>query len=860
MKSRMKSMMLACVALTGAFYASCTDDALLEVSENYVDRPFELTVSQSVPASRLELGQDGLTTQWEPGDKLVLVDSTRNLAPIFLSCKLNEKASKAKFAAESGVPAGTYYVIYNYNEHLAYRNLPFQNVDNINEHDDLVLWNKLKIEEGTDSASVSLNHLYAKIKVVLTNVPTDFSGGQIGMYSPKQGFPMHKQFTNKGLVDAEYGIDPYSMNYSSTSVYFPSNRKYHNIRLGNYSPESTYDEQTGNTTYSYSKTAELSALVFPVDLRNEDVFFYILSGGKCYEIKKSKELQINLQAGTSYTVTLDMSQANVSTLEGRYDNMGTVYQINNASEWRHAAYRNGTSYDYTSFSEACYEITQNIDFTNEYFFPIAAQRIIGNEKKLSNITLDWSNEDNVGLTRYEWECYSDPSIDLRFLPYNVELIGKSTKISDLTLENVVFKGNNQVGAFGGWNIEATNCKVIGNSIIQGQGNDVGGIVGLNTIERWGSNSNNTVKCVDVSVGKLCQVSGKNYVGGIVGRYISDEYYFAYFDESPSLLLMESCKSEATVTASQDYVGGIFGKIGGTFSGSSASSSIQFAMEDNTFSLIKCVNEGDVTGRHYVGGIGGDFAIYFSDGSSTTLDRVVLSQSCSSGDVSGDTHVGGILGTSQVSVNTCYSVGEIISTTAHAGGIVGSMPHAYQSRIANCYSLATIAPGTEGKAGGIVGSTGHSTIINCYYAADPEEYSFGGIVGHSNGSVNISNCLTTLNSLGTNLGEHEDYGPKRDWMDQDNDGVADYDYNMDGVTDLRDLYEWYYNDVDTITDSYWATHATKPVTSILANRDVINGDNAYSTNYWPLEQYPWYCVKFASFSADTDAPEFDEDGF
>ena len=857
----MKSMMLACVALTGAFYASCTDDALLEVSENYVDRPFELTVSQSVPASRLELGQDGLTTQWEPGDKLVLVDSTRNLAPIFLSCKLNEKASKAKFAAESGVPAGTYYVIYNYNEHLAYRNLPFQSVDNINEHDDLVLWNKLKIEEGTDSASVSLNHLYAKIKVVLTNVPTDFSGGQIGMYSPKQGFPMHKQFTNKGLVDVEYGIAPYSMMYSNNKVYYATNRKYHNIRLGHYSGEYKNDEQTGDYSYNYSKAAELSALVFPTDLRNEDVFFYILgNNGKCYEIKKSRDLGINLQAGTSYTVTLDMSQANVSTLEGRYENSQGVYKINNASEWRHAAYRNGSPYEYTDFNEFNYEITQNIDFTNEYFFPIAAKRIIGNEKKLSNITLDWSNEDNVGLTRYEWEYGCSPDIDLRTLLYNFELIDRSTKISDLTLENVVFKGNNQVGAFGGWNIEATNCKVIGNSIIQGQGNDVGGIVGLNTIERWNSNSNNTVKCVNVSVGNLCQVSGKNYVGGIVGRYISDDYGSADHGDFPSLLLMESCKSEATVTASQDYVGGIFGKIGGTFNGNSSNSWIQFAMEDNTFSLIKCVNEGNVTGRHYVGGIGGDFAISFSGGSSTTLDRVVLSQSCSSGDVSGDTHVGGILGTSHVSINTCYSVGEITSTTAHAGGIVGSISNGYQSRIANCYSLATIAPGTEGKAGGIVGSAGHFTITNCYYAADPEEYSYGGIVGHSNGAVNISNCLTTLNSLGTNLGEHEDFGPKRDWMDQDNDGVADYDYNMDGVTDLRDLYEWYYNYNDNVSDSYWATHSTKPVTSILANRDVINGDNAYSTNYWPLEQYPWYCVKFASFSADTDAPEFDEDGF
>ena len=116
MKIKFLSIMLACVALMGVFTTSCTDDALMEASSNYGDQPFELTVSQSGPDSRLELGSDGLTTMWEPGDKLVLVDKTRSLAPIYLTCKLEEKASSATFVSESGVPAGNYYVIYNYNE------------------------------------------------------------------------------------------------------------------------------------------------------------------------------------------------------------------------------------------------------------------------------------------------------------------------------------------------------------------------------------------------------------------------------------------------------------------------------------------------------------------------------------------------------------------------------------------------------------------------------------------------------------------------------------------------------------------------------------------------------------------------
>ena len=200
---------------------------------------------------------------------------------------------------------------------------------------------------------------------------------------------------------------------------------------------------------------------------------------------------------------------------------------------------------------------------------------------------------------------------------------------------------------------------------------------------------------------------------------------------------------------------------------------------------------------------------------------------------------------------CFLEGEVKATTSHVGGIVGDFSMGLEARIANCYSLATIS-GTTDKAGGIVGAAGGgmsgATIKNCYYAADPNTYSFGGIVGYSAGSTSVINCLTTLNSLGTNLGTHK----VRNWVeDNNNDGLPDYgeDTDGDGDSDNDDLYDVYYDNT---------TGSVPAVTSILNNITVINGDNAYSKSIWPTTTYPWSCVKFASFSADTDAPGFDNE--
>lgn len=837
MKSITRYSLLFCLAWACMFFASCADD-IIQNDTTLTGKPFELKVSQSTePATRLELGQDGLTTRWQPNDKLVLVDKARTKAPIYLTCTLTEPAASATFASESGVPAGAYWVIYNYNENLAYGHQGFSSVDEINRNNKLVLYGELNITEGTSSASVEMRHLYAQVRIQLKNI-SNGTNYIIGMYSSKKGFPVFKQFAANGLVNAEYGIDPNSMN-RHTNTYFPSDKKWHNIRFGQYNARGTwiegyYDDNNNYVDGYFQPSAQQlsnSALVLPENMSDEDVYFYVLRGNQCYEFKKTNK--VNLKAGISYTVVLDFNDATVktSTLNGTTDNngMNTVYEISTPEQWRHAAYRNE--------NDSRYKITDNIDFAGEHFFPINANTINGNGKTLRNITLDWSDEDNVGLYKREWRWETWNSSTQTSDNWHMEIEQPKSNyctISNLTLESVTFKGKSYVGAFGGYNVSADKCKVIGTSVVSGTGDYVGGIVGWNSLSSYNYEDNKTPILSDVSVGQNCTVTGANYVGGIVGAYEQGENYSMQFSSSQQPL--DVCISSATVTAKGNYVGGIFGKMGG-YNANNASSSISFSMDDYTYTLLKCQNRGNVTGNDYVGGIGGDFALSFGGGNNT-VDRVVLRQSFSDGKVKGNNYVGGILGCSLASVNTCYSINTVEATTTGLGGIVGTMNMSYMARIANCYSLSELVVGANGTAGGIVGLGGGGalgvTVTNSYFAGtNPTNC---GIIGNSEGSCTVDHCLTTLSSLGTNLDTSataRPSNPRQEWNPDTQQSETVYDYYPDFIIESH--------------------HS---VTSILANKAIINRDNAYSDNTW--SGYLYDCVKFASFSADTNSPNFDDE--
>ena len=67
MKRIIQSTMMACFAWICVGLASCSDDAIVEVSQsNETGQPFRLTAGQEAP-SRLALGEDGLSVMWESG-------------------------------------------------------------------------------------------------------------------------------------------------------------------------------------------------------------------------------------------------------------------------------------------------------------------------------------------------------------------------------------------------------------------------------------------------------------------------------------------------------------------------------------------------------------------------------------------------------------------------------------------------------------------------------------------------------------------------------------------------------------------------------------------------------------------------
>ncbi len=793
-----------CLALIAFALTGCVKENI-EAGDSGEGNRIELTVTQSNGTdTRLALGQNGLTTEWEPGDKLVLVNKSRTKAPILLTCTLSSNSSSATFVSESGVPADDYWVIYNYNENLAYTHQRLASIDDINSNDKLVLYGEVTITASTYSAAVTMKHLYAKINIKMKNIPGlggyTYQYYTVGMYSSKKGMPLYSMFTPNGLVNAEYGRDPSSLNgYNLT--YFKSDRTVHNLPFGSYNIRTSWGTGDTVTDGDHLETnleylESCAALVLPQDLSNEDVFFYVLHGDFCYEFKKGVGA-VNLEAGKSYNVVLDFAEATESIISM---SSGYPYRISSNAEWRQAVYRN---------EPREYLLSDNLDFTNDYFFPIIASSIEGNGKTISNINLDWQ-EDNVGLYRGEEHIDAAGS----------EIQSQTCRISNLTLKDVTFKGENYVGAFGGYNVIAENCVLAGNSTIAGTGRYVGGIAG------WNSIGNTTLN--KVSVGQNCRISGTSYVGGIIGAFeINSKSHSGYDDIifSSSYKPFDTCISAATVTATGDYAGGVFGKVGGN--GNDSFSRVSFSMEDYTFSLLKCQNKGIVTGRHYVGGIGGAFGI-IPDTYNENKDKVILSSSYSEGTVTGENYVGGILGSTSATVNTCYSTNTITGAD-NVGGIAGIIQMSMSARIANCYSLATLTVSPDKHAGGIVGyasggmGSGEVTIEHSYFAGSNPQTS--GIVGHSLGLTVVNKCLTVLPSLGINLGEHI--------YDIENDEMPPM--NMD----------------DIITDS----HAG--VTSILANISVINSENAYSTNIW--EGYPYECVKFASFQADVDAPGFGNGG-
>ena len=223
------------------------------------------------------------------------------------------------------------------------------------------------------------------------------------------------------------------------------------------------------------------------------------------------------------------------------------------------------------------------------------------------------------------------------------------------------------------------------------------------------------------------VVGSSYVGSIVGMSSGG--------------LIKNCHNFANVQASSSSVGGIAG---------SAMLSSDGSIEAN---VINCMNEGNVSGTSYVGGIASVcFAAYCSNngdisGSSSVggiIAAGIVKNCINNGDVAGGTlSTGGIVAEcSSYEVEKCYNTGDVTGAQ-YVGGIVGMANYGF---VKNCYNEGNVtntSQDTNSAVGGICGYAISSQINNCYndgyydYGIIQGAFSTGGIVGYFQGTV--SNC-------------------------------------------------------------------------------------------------------------------------
>ena len=261
----------------------------------------------------------------------------------------------------------------------------------------------------------------------------------------------------------------------------------------------------------------------------------------------------------------------------------------------------------------------------------------------------------------------------------------SGSIHDLTNTGTIsIEGNNNVGGIAGWthsnnyngayNIEIENVTVKGNQ-------SVGGIAGIGSVYK--------------AKGKQFNISGTNYVGGIVGQIQNAQNYGNTIIDS--------------IVIGNDYVGGILGT-------NRADADMQGHLVENV----------KIIGKNNVGGIAGEITF----GRNTFRYSAVKNSNI---EATGE-NVGGLVGYANVNIYYNYCQDTTVKGKSNVGGLVGKSE---QKDIYCNYTNATVEG--EDSVGGIIGFVNNKDmtediyIIRIYdnYVADSKisaNSNLGGLIG------------------------------------------------------------------------------------------------------------------------------------
>lgn len=559
---------LCALAMLGVV-AGCSEEVFPEEEVGVTDEaPFVLYATCGSDAdTRLAFGEGGINLKWEDGDRLALVevsDMEQNVAPIYLTTSLDEPSATAEFRSEHAVPAGKYFVrgaaaggyrtseewmSFGCNEddwsnhRSGYALRDFSGYNNWFGND-ILYAPVIEIKEGQVSATIELQHAFCMLKFNITGTEQLTNKGfiSIGMLCPTKAFPVYAQLDENG--------ESFSQVLTGTS----------RIECGS--------EMTG--VQIIEKIKGMAALILPVDMTGHKVYFYVEESHTGAGVDNVRQEHIyefvkdgkDLKPGVAYTINLNLAEARKIVIENG--------ELSKPEHFRALAYHPISS---------DYKVTQDIDFSGETFFPMRSflKNFDGQEHTLNNLTIDWPF-DGAGL--FEAINNGNDLINLNLKDVTIKgvnqvgafcgVIGEGSSLSNCHLlgtNKISGTGSYIGGIVGGCSRIPNNisgCSVnstttvlgtnfVGGLIGDGSGvsnsssaaivegeNNVGGIAGYSSgmvsectssaqVTAMGNlvggiiGGTTTKDVIGYSAGKVAQssfignVSGKDYVGGIIGR-------------------------------------------------------------------------------------------------------------------------------------------------------------------------------------------------------------------------------------------------------------------------------------------------------------------------------------------------------
>ena len=397
-------------------------------------------------------------------------------------------------------------------------------------------------------------------------------------------------------------------------------------------------------------------------------------------------------------------------------------------------------------SDKTFVLGADIDLSSESnWAPISGFKgtLIGDGYKITNLTIsDRTTASNLGLFGVLEGTVKDLTIENANIAArgNAGIAGIVAGTNKGTIDNVTVSGTisidyyDSVGGIAGFNDLGyiTNCTnkatvsgsnkvggIVGEGCIQGEyitqnvnegdvsgKESVGGVVGYLTCKDRKNTTKYTYTFTDNT--NEGDVSGTTSVGGVIGNSqpLRNSYYSSYYNNYIELSLLTN---NGAVTATGDNVGGVLGN------------SIRTPI------ITVSENNGDVTGRNYVGGLVGN---------APSLE-IKAAGMPNRNKIEGNAYVGGFAGYAGI-IHDASNVGQVVSNgvivesgqaNSYVGGIAG-----YCTGLIDCENnssiTVTVAGCYVGGLGGYVSIGANDRMTGNRNVGDITGFdSTGGIVGY-----------------------------------------------------------------------------------------------------------------------------------